>query len=147
MKTLTIISALSLALIITGVNAGFAKQNEKSGDPRLNPAKMVRYQVNINLEVIKTLCNTYQVEVLNANGNPVAPPQVFDPGTKSYIFEEQTRQAAGIRIARLVMYSFGDHFVCAQELFTTPAVRLLNFKDGQFYFFDLYPSARPSKEN
>ena len=140
MKTLTIISALSLALIFTGVNAGFAKQNGKSGDSRPTPTIRVKYLVKINLEVSPHLCNFYQVEVLDANRQPVAPPQFFDPGTAIYNFDEQTRQAAGIRIVRLVLFTSGDRFVCEQELFTSPVVRLLNFKDGQVFHFDLYPT-------
>jgi len=140
MKTLTIISALSLALIITGTNAGYAKNGVKSVNSGPNPTINVKYQVTVNLEVSRTLCNTYQVEMLDANGRLVAPAQIYDPGTVNYIFEEQTRQTAGIRIARLVPFWGGDHFVCEQELFTPPAVRLLNFKDGQAYFFNLYPT-------
>ncbi len=140
MKTLTIISALSLALIFTGVNAGFAKQNGKSGDTRPTPNVRVKYLVTINLEVSIHLCNTYQVQVLDANGRAVAPPQVFISGTAIYNFDEQTRQTAGIRIARLVPVTWGERFVCEQELFTSPVVRLLNFKDGQVFHFDLYPT-------
>ena len=142
MKTLTIISALSLALIFTGVNAGFAKQNGKSGDTRPNLPVRVKYQVTINLEVSIHLCNNYQVQVMDANGRQVAPPQFFVPGTAIYYFDEQTRQTAGIRIARLVLIPWpGDHFVCAQELFPSPAIRLLHFNDNQMVLFDLYPNA------
>ena len=146
MKTLTIISAISLALIITGVNAGFAKQNDKSGNPRPTPTSVVKYQVAVNLEVVEQLCNSYQVEILDANGRLVAPPQLFAPETKFYNFEEQTRQTAGIRIARLVVVIYGpEHYVCKQELYTTPDVRLIHFKNGQGYSFDLYPTPQKPK--
>ena len=137
MKKLTIISVLSLALIFTGINPGFAKEN---GTPNGNPPVRVKYQVTIHLDIISTLCNTYLVEMLDANGRLVAPVQIYIPGNNKYIFEEQTRQTVGVRIARLVPNWSGDHYACEQELYTPPAVKLINFKDGQAYFFDLYPT-------
>jgi hypothetical protein len=137
MKNLTIITALSLALIITGINTSFAKQNAHSSG---NPTIRVKYQVTINLYVLKPLCNRYQVEMLDANGHPVAPAQGYDPGTAKYTFEEQTLQTTGIRIARLVPVFGGDHFVCEQELYTVPSAKLLTFTEGQVYYFDLFPT-------
>lgn len=145
MKTLTIISALSLALIITGTNAVFAMHNGKNGNAPSNPTARVRYQVSINFQISEHLCNMYQVQMLDASGRQVAPPQFFTQGSLIYNFEEQTRQAAGIRIARLVMFTVGEHFVCDQELFTAPAIRLLQFKNGQAYYFDLYPTSQKPK--
>ena len=142
MKTLSIISVLSLALIFSGINTSFAKGK---GNANGNPTVRVKYQVTIHLDVISTLCNTYQVEMLDANGRLVAPLQIYIPGNNKYIFEEQTRQTVGIRIARLVPNWSGDHYVCEQELFTPPAVKLINFKDGQAYFFDLYPTTKQPK--
>jgi hypothetical protein len=142
MKTLTIISALSLALIFTGINTSFAKEK---GNAKGNPTTRVKYQVTIHLDVINTLCNIYDVEMLDANGRLVAPAQIYVPGNLVYTFEEQTRQTVGVRIARLVPNWSGDHYVCAQELYTPPAVKLINFKDGQAYFFDLYPSTAEPK--
>jgi hypothetical protein len=144
MKTTTIISALSLALIITSVNAGFAKPTNKNGNGP-NPTVNVKYQVTVNLDISIPLCNTYQIEILDANGRQVAPPQNFVAGTEVYIFEEQTRQTAGIRIARMVTVSWGEHYVCDQEWFTPPDVHLLHFKNGQSYFFNLYPSSKQPK--
>lgn len=147
MKTLTIISALSLALIITSVNAGFAKQNGKSGEPKQNATIWVKYQVTVNLVLITPLCNNYQVQVLDGNGRLVAPPQTFVPGKAIYNFDEHTSQTAGIRIARLVLIPFPgpEHYVCDQELFTAPDVHLLNFKNGEVYPFNLYPKPRQPK--
>jgi hypothetical protein len=142
MKKSTIISAIILALIITGINTGFAKNNGKSN---VNTAVKVKYQVTVNLDISRPLCNLYQVEVLDAAGRQVAPPQAFVEGTQAYIFEEQTRQTVGIRIARIVTVSWGDHFVCDQEMFTTPAVRLINFTDRQVYLFNLSPSFKKPK--
>src|ERR1035438_2967151 len=137
MKTTTILSAISLALIFTGISTVFAKQNSKDGSGP-NQTMRVKYQVTVNLAVAKTLCNTYQVEILDANGRQVVPAQIYVEGTDVYTFEEQTRQSAGIRIARLAMVTYGDRYVCEVELYTTPAVRLLTFTDGQVYPFALY---------
>ena len=143
MKTMTIISALSLALFFTGLNAGFSKPNGKNGDAGPNNAIHVKYQVTVNMEVVKNLCNNYQVELVDANGRQVAPAQTYVPGIAKYNFVEQTRQTAGIRIAKMIVVyrEEGDHFICEQELFTPPVARLINFTDSQLFTFDLYPSS------
>jgi hypothetical protein len=108
--------------------------------------KQVRYAVNVHLSIDKTLRNTYQVELLDAAENLVAPRQIFVPGTSLYNFYEQTRQTSGIRIARLVPVIYPDeHFVAEPDLFTPPAVLVITFVDGQTYSFDLYPQCKPSK--
>ena len=144
MKTIAIFSALSLALIFTGINTGFAKQ--KNNTPANRVAK-IYYHVSVTGDPMRTLCNTYKVEITDANGNLVAPAQVFIPGTTVYTFEEQTRLNGGIRIARLELMTYGpEHFVCDQELFTSPDVKLLHFQDGQMVQFNLFPrSKQPAK--
>jgi hypothetical protein len=142
MKTMTIISALSLALFFTGVNAGFSKPTNKDGNAGPNNAINVKYQVTVNIQVIKNLCNTYEVEIVDANGRLVAPAQTYVPGIEKYNFVEQTRQTAGIRIAKMIVVyrGEGDHFICEQELSTPPVARLINFTDSQLFTFDLYPT-------
>ena len=105
----------------------------------------VRYEISINMEADKPLCNRYQVELLDASGRAIAPAQYFVPGKKSYTFYEQTRQAAGLRIARLVLAPNIDRFACQVELFTAPDVKLINFVDRETYNLNLNPNAKPSK--
>jgi hypothetical protein len=147
MKTTTIISALSFALIFTAANAGFAKPIGKPGNHGANPTVRVKYLVTVNIDISKPLCDNYLVEILDASGRQVAPAQMYVPGQEIYSFDEQTRQTAGIRIAHLKMIPRGgpEHFVCEQELFAQPAVRLINFADRKVYSFDLYAAFRQPK--
>jgi hypothetical protein len=142
MKTLKLISVLSLALILFGTT-GYAKKpaNQRAA----GPAVSVRYEVNVHFNAEKPLCNTYQVELLDAGGRAVAPAQYFIPGKESYTFYEQTRQSSGIRIARLVMAPNIDRLACEQELFTAPDVKLINFIDRETYTFNLMPNSKPEK--
>jgi hypothetical protein len=144
MKTIAIFSALTFALIITGISTGLAKQ--KQNVPANRVAK-IYYHVTVAGDPMRTLCNTYKVEITDANGNLVAPAQVYIPGTMNYSFEESTRLNAGIRIARLEIMTYGpEHFVCDQELFASPDVKLLHFQDGQVVQFNLYlHSKQPAK--
>ena len=143
MKKLTINSVLSLALILFAVTSAIAKTTDHPKTP--GTAVNVRYVVNIHFAASEPICNTYQVEMLDANGNLVVPAQIYIPGNESYTFYEQTRQTMGIRIARLVLAPNVDHFACEQELFTPPAVKLINFKNAETYNFDLVPSTKPSR--
>jgi hypothetical protein len=140
---MTIISALSLAMIFTGINTGFAKN-----DPRAiaTPTSRVLYTVHVNIEVIKSLCNNYNVEITDANGNLVAPVQQYIPGNSVYNFAETIRQASGIRVARLVVVTYGPmHFVCDQELFAAPDVKLVQFHDRLAVNFNLFPKPEKAK--
>jgi hypothetical protein len=142
MKKVKLFSVLSLALILFSAT-GYAKQPAQK--KASGTAVSVRHIVNVNLNTDKPICNTYQVELLDASGRAVAPAQYFVPGKKSYTFYEQTRQAAGLRIARLVLAPNIDRFACQLELFTAPDVKLINFVDRETYNFNLNPNAKPSK--
>jgi len=139
MKTLKIYSALIFTMILLSVNAGFAKASDDRNNTNANPTVQVTYRVVVHLETDKPFCNVYQVEILDATGKQVAPPQIYVPGNTTYKFVEQTRQMKGIRIARLVMVPFGPHYICPNELSTAPDVKVIEFHDGNSYPFDLYP--------
>jgi hypothetical protein len=143
MKTTKMFSVLSLALIFLAATSGFAKNPDKT--KAAGPAVSVRYEVNVHFNSERLLCNTYQVELLDVNGRMVAPAQYFEQGKVGYTFYEQTRQTAGVRIARLVMSPNVDRMACPQELFTAPDVKLISFTDHGTYTFDLTPSVNPSK--
>jgi hypothetical protein len=117
---------------------------ENNGVPGVT--KNVRYVVNVNLSLEKSLCNRYQVVVLGANGKEVAEPQAFDPSISTYNFYENTRLESGIRVARLVLVPWVKHFACETELYTAPVATFIEFRDGDSYTFELFPNTNPPKE-
>ncbi len=142
MKTTKIYTAISLLLIFAALTPTFAANVGKGAPSSLNT--MVRYQVNVNLSNEKTICNLYQVEILDGKGQMVAPPKTFTAGVSTYEFFERG-PAAGVRIAALVMVDMHSHYICATELFTTPAALNGPFLGGVTYRFDLYPQSGPIK--
>lgn len=142
MKTTKLLPALSLALIFFAAT-GFAK--EPNSSKTTGPSVNVRYVVTVNLGLDKPICNTYQVELVDANGRAVAPAQYFVPGNSAYTFYEQTRQAVGIRKARLVLAPNLDRYACQQELYTPPDVKVITFKDRETYSFILNPNTKPAQ--
>jgi hypothetical protein len=132
--------ATDVAVINTGLD-----NNVEDASVKSTKAVTVRYEIAVHLVTDKPLCNRYQVEVVDGTGKAVAQPVAFDPTKSSYSFYEQTRQSSGIRIARIVLVNWPEHFVCETELFTPPSGRVVNFHEGASYLFDLYPSAQPSK--
>ena len=143
MKTTKNYTVLSLVLIFAAVTSAFSATIGKVNSP-VSLNTMVRYHVNINLSTDKTICNIYQVEVLNDKGQIVAPPKPFVAGVSSYEFFERG-PGAGIRIAALVRVDMHNHFICDADLFTTPAQLFGPFLGGQTYRFDLYPRVTPIK--
>ncbi len=139
MKTLKIYSALIFTMIFVSVNAGFAKTSDDRNKPNANPTVQVMYQVVVHFSIDRPFCNVYQVEIIDATGKQVAPAQIFHKGISTYKFPEQTRQLKGIRIARLVEVPFGPHAICPSGLSAAPDVKVIEFKDGNTYQFDLYP--------
>ena len=147
MKTLKITSALIITLILLSVNAGFAKNNNDLNNSNANPKVQVNYEVVVHFGIEESLCNTYQIEILDSKGAQVAPAQVYTLDNTMYKFEEQTNQTKGVRIARLVMVQFGPHYICENELFSTPDVKVIEFHDGNTYRFDLYPRLVSKQES
>ncbi len=110
--------------------------------PEENSTKIVVYVVNVNFQLDKPLCDLYYVEILDANGQMVAPKQSYIPGTKTYYFKEQIRQRSGIRVAHLIL-SPNPTFTCETRLYTSPAPKRIEFKNMEKYLFDLYPQTHP----
>lgn len=138
MKTKTIFSVLSLALILSAVTSAFSANVETKKDPA-STTPVIRYQVNVILESEKPLCNLWLVKIIDGNGRQVAPAKPYSTSVSRYDFYERG-PVEGIRIAVLVKYTYGDHFVCETELFTAPAMLSGKFLNGQTYRFDLFPS-------
>ena len=144
MKTTKKFSVLSLALIFIAATSGYSAAIDKKND-EISANTMIRYQVNIKISGEKPLCNMWLVKILDQNGRMVAPAKPYSTNVTSYTFFERG-PAEGTRIAVLVKYQYGDHFNCATELFTTPAIITGKFMAGQTYRFDLFPTSQAPKE-
>lgn len=143
MKTLKLFSVISLALILFGVNSVYSRQiNNRYA---MSPSAIIRYQVIVHLHLDFTPCSIYLVQMVDAQGNYVAPPQVFVPGKANYSFYERG-PVTGVRIARLVLAPNMGHFACPPGLFCNPDVKTGKFLIGESYQFNLYPATEPTKE-
>jgi hypothetical protein len=142
MKTKNIFSVLSLALIFCtaiSVSAGKPVKTDIQG-----LGMLVTHHVNVILASEKPLCNTYLVQIVNQNGQLVAPAKAYVPGVSSYNFYERG-PATGIRYAVLVR-SMNGSFICENELFTKPAMVKGPFDPGVVYRYDLFPQLTSPKE-
>jgi hypothetical protein len=139
MKTIKFFSVLSLALILAVATAVYATNKPIKSSGKLIKTT-IKYEVNVHLQDIgNDLCNTYLVQVTDENGNPVAHPQVYVPGTSRYIFNETSSAPVKIRIASLIL-SNGELHGCAISLVTPKDIKIGQFLPGQTYWFDLYPA-------
>lgn len=144
MKTTKNFLVLSLVLIFAAVTSAYSagidsKNNQISASP------VIRYHVNIVMSIEKPLCNLWLVEIRDGMGRLVAPAQAYNGNKNQYDFYERG-PASGARIAVLVKYQYGDHYVCETELFTKPAILFGPFLNGQTYRFDLFPATTAAKE-
>jgi len=143
MKTIKIFSALSFVLIFCAVISASSAGIDKKLD-QVSTSSMIRHHVNIIVSDEQVTCNRYLVEILNGNGQLVAPAKAYIPGVSSYDFYERG-PAAGIRYAVLVRATY-QQFVCETELFTKPAQAKGPFDAGMTYRYDLYPQTSAPKE-
>ena len=138
MKTLATFSALILTMFLLSLNSGFAANNNDRNDQQTT-AVQVMHKVVVHLGAEVPFCNTYQVEIVDAAGNFVAPPVIYHRGITTYKFFEQTRQTKALRIARLTMVPNGPHAIGPNILITTPDAKIIDFREGETYQFDLFP--------
>jgi hypothetical protein len=141
MKTRNFLSAVTLAVIILGTSMIYAGTPGTGSSANLG-GWLIRYQVNIHWTREASLCNTYMVQLVNKNGESVAPAQVYVPGQSAYTFYE-TGPVTGVREARLIVRPGMKHYVCEQELWTRPDFMAGTFLNGTTYKFDLYPQTVP----
>jgi hypothetical protein len=140
MKTTKLFSVLSLALIFTGVSAGFSKDIVTS-NPKGSVMPVITHQVSIHFqEFSKDICNPYLVQIIDESGRLVAPAQVFIKGINKYVFYEKGPALGRTRMAVLIPVAYPQHFVCPNDFFTLPDTKMGPFKTGQTYTFDLYPT-------
>jgi hypothetical protein len=139
MKTTKLFSLLSIAMIIVSVTSGISNGIEnRNSQGALVPG--IRHQVVIHLPAFtKDICNPYLVQIIDENGRLVAPAQVFIKGNSKYVFNEKSPALGKARIAVLIQVSYPQHYVCPNDFYTEPDVKMGPFKAGQTYSFDLYP--------
>jgi hypothetical protein len=140
MKTKNFFSVLSLAIIFTGITAGFSNGVEnRNSQASIMPG--ITHQVIIHFSALsKDVCNPYLVQIVDETGRLVAPAQVFIKGINKYVFYEKAPALGRTRMAVLIPVSYPQHFVCPNDFFTLPDVKMSPFKSGQIYTFDLYPT-------
>ena len=140
MKTTKIFSIITLVIMFTGVTAGFSKD---FGDRKSQPSMMpgITHQVVIHFQALtKDICNPYLVQIIDETGRLVAPAQVFIKGINKYAFYEKAPALGRTRMAVLIPVGYPRHFVCPNDFFTLPDVKMGPFKTGQTYMYDLYPT-------
>jgi hypothetical protein len=143
MKTTKRISSLISALLLFAVTSAFSAIIDNR-DGRISANPLICHHVNIIAPNDKSICNVYLVEILNGNGQLVAPAKRYIPGVSKYDFYERG-PASGARVAVLVLAPMQSHFMCETELFTAPVVLQGPFLPGQTYRYDLFPQPTPHK--
>jgi len=139
MKTLKIVTVLSLALIVIGVNAVYSKS--KNVPNKSQAPGRIQYQVNIHpaSDLCLPLPNLFVV-MTDEIGRLVAPAQLFTMGKSVYNFSEtqsgSVRYAISTRMARLVLPSESWQLF---RLYPYPDCKTGTFSDGNIYQFNLYP--------
>jgi len=135
MKTLKLFTVLSLALIFVGISS--LKTN---GTNPIPVSQVIRYQVTIHAPTTdRPTCNLYLVEMVDQNGNTIAPPQVLNPSKNVYTFYE-LGTVKGVRIARIIIDKDVMHYSCPVEFMCAPDKQTGIFLAGETYPFNLYPT-------
>lgn len=137
MKTMKIISALSLILAISVSSAFAGSIGSKGGNSATSTA--ITYQVNLVGSFEKPTNVAYLVELFNQNYQRVAPAQPYVTGKNQYIFQERG-PVEGIRIAVVVRATSTPGLPDPGGfMVTNPAVLKGLFEPCHVYRFDLYP--------
>ena len=144
MKTTKILSVISLVLILSAaIYASPTAIGKQTGNVPESPK--IHYVVNINIQNDVQPCNLYLIKILDGEGKPVAEPRAYVAGVSKYDLYESGPKA-GVRIAVLSMYTYGDHYICDKEFFTAPAALTGKFNNGQTYRFVLSPKLQQPKQ-
>jgi len=123
MKTMKIIFALSLAMILFAFNSNNANADNKTNG-------IIRYQVIIHVDPNLKLTDQMLVFMSDENGRYIDHPQLYVKGATVYNFSEKGPKTA-IRIASVSMLD-------GNELFVVPDVQKGTFEGGQVYKFTVY---------
>jgi hypothetical protein len=140
MKTTKLLTIISLVIMLTGANAAFSKDfGNRNSQTSIMPG--ITHQVLIHFQDLsKDICNPYLVQIIDETGRLIAPAQVFIKGINKYSFYEKAPALGRTRMAVLIPVGYPQHFVCPNDFFTLPDVKMSPFKTGQTYMYDLYPT-------
>jgi hypothetical protein len=117
-----------------------SRPDENLGAAPFSAPPFVTFQVTIHVSVPLPVCNIFQVEISDAEGNLVVPAQTYLPGVTVYDFHE-SGLVSGVRIAKLVLAPNTYHLVCTNTVYANPDVMVMDktFLHGETYYFDLFP--------
>jgi len=138
MKTTKTLSALILALLLSGLTALYASTQLNSSNPFGSGIgkKEITYIVNIDhdLNLAGFACN-YYVVITDEGGKAVAAAQPFRLGIWTYTFHEFSN-TGNARVARM---SNDPHILCPRSYFFLPETMNGPFVLGRTYNFTLTP--------
>ena len=143
MKTTKTIAALSLVLLLAVMNV-FAGNTDGVKNP--TAAKMIRHLVIIPSFNEQPISAIYAVEIRNENGQLVAPPKMFVPGTSQYVFYERAFAGEGVRTASIRLMVNNDPWVSDLQLQVEPVTIKGTFEAGKTYRYFLEPKLVSGKE-
>jgi len=155
MKTIKIISTLSLLLIFVSVYAGYAGNNDNSNFV-MGKTITITYKVNIHFPSGLNNSNIYLVQVVDQTGRPVAQPQVFIRGINVYTFTEKVKippvistdlnyfqenelPADLLRRTAIFVLSQSQEKTGTVNLYTRADTKLIYLPGSSIFTFNLYP--------
>jgi hypothetical protein len=136
MKTMKILSVISLVLIGLGAAAIKPNQPGQSGISQ-PPGGNIKHQVVLHVSATVSMpAAHFYVVITDGNGRQIARPQLVVPGVVKYYFSEMG-PVNGTRIVRLIEKPSGDSFI---PYSCEPDAKTGLFRNGVTYIFNLYPS-------
>jgi hypothetical protein len=136
MKTKTIISAISLALVLA---AGSLFANRTNDTRPTDRQKTITYavKINCNANFYIAYCH-YAIAITNENGRLVGPAQEFHPGISVYTFKE-AGPVTGTRIAVMFAHPASPSGWIPDGWSVPPSIKTGTFIGGETYQFELTP--------
>jgi hypothetical protein len=155
MKTIKIISTLSLLLIFASVYAGYSGNNDNSYSV-MGKTITITYKVNIHFPSGLNNSNIYLVQVVDQSGHPVAQPQVFVSGINVYTFTEKVKvppiivndwnyfqenelPADLLRRTAMLVLSQSQEKSGTVNLYTRADTKLIYLPGSSIFNFNLFP--------
>jgi hypothetical protein len=133
MKTVKILSVLSLVLIFATANAIIPGDLDSKAPKPL--AGNIKYKVVVHATPDLTMpgSGNYLVVMSDGNGRRIGT-QYFIPGVLTYFFSERG-PVNGTRVVRIIIETHGG----VVPFYCNPDVKYGTFRDGVTYQFNMYP--------
>jgi hypothetical protein len=155
MKTIKIISTLSILFLFVTVYADFTGNNDNSYSA-MGKTITITYKVNIHFPSGLNSSNIYLVQVVDQTGRPVAQPQFFMRGINVYTFTEKVKippvistdlnyfqenelPADLLRRTALLVLSQSQEKSVMVNLYTRADTKLIYLPGSSIFTFNLYP--------